>query len=252
MARWYPEPEQWVRLAALIRQRGIAGWDSETEGHDPRETSPHGRARVVFWSLAVLTGTFHPRGYHRASGCTLPAAAMHHPALRSVLEDPDIIKVAHNAGYDEHSARNAGIRPRGVVNTLSLSRVVLPGRQKHGLKALMVDCLGRRPMGSFKELFTRTVHDVRTVSRKRSEKVCSCGVPKCRKRTGHVRTNREWIDTWEEPVPRQELTPLSEIVPGHSLFDTMVQYAAEDAEAALEIHDWLLRQPNPGPRELPW
>lgn len=254
-ARWFPEEGQWVALAKLCRAAGTVGWDSETEGHDPRKTSPHGRARVVVWSLALAGRSLHPRGYRRATGCTLPLAAMLHPALRGVLEDPGVVKVAHNAGYDEHSARNHGIRPRGVVNTLTLVRLVLPWRDTFGLKALMPDCLGRAPMGKFKDLFSRPRHGVRTKTKKMREVTCSCGEAGCRKRKGHAKEVREWTDTWEEQCEMgTELTPLSEIAadPGHPMFPVLVQYAAEDAEAALELHDWLHRQPSPGPAGLPW
>lgn len=136
-----------------------------------------------------------------------------------------------------------GVEIRGLVDTLSFSRVVLPGLKKHGLKMHMADSLGRTPMGKYKDLFARPRLVVKTRVKKMKETTCSCGEPGCRKRKGHERQTRTWEDVYEEVVEQgTELTPLKEIVPGHALFETLVQYASEDAEAALELHEWLGRR----------
>lgn len=253
MARYLDRPDQWSALAAAIRKAGIAGIDSETVGHDPRETSPHTRAEIVYWSIALRSSTLSPRGYYRAVGYTLPAAAMHHPELKAVLEDPLILLIAHNATYDEHAFRNAGVVLRGVLNTLSLVRLVCPGRKSVGLKGLMVDHLGRVPTGAFKELFSRPKVVERVKLKKHRVKLCSCGVDGCRKRKDHIKVEHTWEEEVREMVNAgTELIDLREIVPGHPLFELLVKYAAEDAEAALEEHDWCHLQKSPGVTELPW
>lgn len=252
MARWLDQPEQWENLARACREAGRIGWDSETVGHDPADTSPVGRARVVVWSVA-LPGKMTPRGFRRAHGVTLPLEAMLHPAMRGILEDEGVVKVAHNAVYDEHAARNAGVTPVGVVNTLTLARLALPHLNAWGLKSLMA-LLGRRPLGAFKDLFSRPRVVVRTVRKKFREVTCSCNALGCRKRKGHEKTVREWEEVWEEPHESgTELIPLDEISSNalHPMFDLLVRYAAEDAEAALELYEYLEARPAPV-APLPW
>ncbi len=71
----------------------------------------------------------------------------------------------------------------------------------------------------------------------RTRKVCSCGVPGCRKRKGHDRLVEEWTEYTGEIKTRE--VALSDVGPGHHLWDRLRIYAAEDAEAAVELWEKL-------------
>lgn len=226
----------WERVAARLRTKGAFGLDTEFSGVDLRSESCVRRARVHVWSVAVATGRLHPRGYPITAGVVLPADALSCPAIVGVLNDPKITKYVHNLPVDSHTLANHGIDLQGAVNTLSMARWMLPGIASYGLKDLM-PLFGRRPLGDFKELF-RKPKRIPKVNKIR-EKGCSCGEEGCRKRKGphekweKVRHEIEWIEKGFEPIP------LTEIVPGHDLWDTLLKYAGEDAMAALELACWL-------------
>jgi hypothetical protein len=138
---------------------------------------------------------------------------------------------------------------------LSLSRAVFSTRVSHGLKSWMHD-LGREPVGAFKELFKRPKLVARCKVKKHKERRCSCGTDGCRKRVGHSKTVVEWEEQIEEVVQHgYEITPLTEIVAssGHPMFPVLVKYAAEDAEAALELEEYLTtRRIANTPMPVPW
>ena len=117
---WADKPEDWARLAALARAAGHVGWDSETTGHNVKKTSPAFRAKIDVWSLALKVGDSW-------RGVVLPLEALVASELRGVLEDPGIVKDAHNARHDLHSAENHGVIVRGVYDTLEGARLAFPG-----------------------------------------------------------------------------------------------------------------------------
>lgn len=233
----YAETENdWKRVAVRLRAKGAFGLDSEFDGVDLRRESCVGRARIHVWSVAVTTGRLHPRGYYETAGVVLPAAALGCGELVEVLTDPNITKYVHNLPVDSHALANHGIDLQGAINTLSMARWMLPGSPSFGLKDLMPR-FGRKPVGDFRELFRRPMKILKT--RMHRERGCECGTEKCRKRsTGHkkwetAREVEEWIEKGYEPIP------LTEIVPGHPLWPVLLQYAGEDAMAALELVGWL-------------
>lgn len=217
------------------------GWDTEFTDCDPSEESAVGRARVHVFSLALLTPDWHPRGYRRAAGVTLPASALGSRWIRGFLLDPDVRKIAHNAPVDVHAAANAGVEVAGVVNSISLARWLLPGRRSYGLKALAGDALGREPLGAFRDLFSRPG------SKRVKRRACACGEAGCRRRVLPFHSKLEEVVV----VPHgREPVPLGEIAPGHELFDLLAVYAAEDAEMAVELEHFLSRLQQV--RETPW
>lgn len=244
-------PDQWDELARRWRAAGVGGLDTEYHGV-PDDKSPVGRSRVHVWSVALPTGRDSPLGFRVARGWCLPAAALDCAPLRRVLEDPAVTKAVHNQSVDHHALRNHGIELAGGVNTLGLIRWAAPGiinqPGRFRLKALMVSLLGRPPVATFKEVVSyerdvevRTWKDVDTL-------VCSCGVPKCRKRTGHVRL----LETERVEVVKTKLErgvyPLESIVPGHERWDLLVRYSLEDAVAALNLLDLCeIGDANPAP-----
>ncbi|HEY6219388.1 MAG TPA: DNA polymerase, partial [Gemmatimonadaceae bacterium] len=73
-------------------------------------------------------------------------------ALKSLLEDPRVKKVAQNAKFDMLALRAAGIALRGVTfDTMIASYVLDPGRRSHGLDVLALEFLNRG-MTSLEEL----------------------------------------------------------------------------------------------------
>lgn len=213
----------------------------------------------------------------------LPRAALDHPALKAVLEDPAVTKCVHNQAVDDHALHNEGVGLAGCVNTLGLSRWAWPelvAEGGFGLKNLMAVKLHRNPICEYEDV----VNDVRTVTltraRQRWVTKCSCGDPGCR-----LRKARECVecggdgtlDTFgsDRPVTcrwcsgagailhdktREQVTeeytlekqekfqhPLESIVPGHPRWDLLVKYAAEDAVAALEVEDLARKEPPPAP-----
>lgn len=161
----------------------------------------------------------------------------------------------HNKSVDEHALANHGIRLRGGINTLGLIRwarpglINSPGRFK--LKALMEVLLHRTPtFPSFKhamyyerEVFVSTWKTV-------TKKVCDCGTPGCRKRTGHVKWEDEALVEVVKAKTEKGHYNLWDVVPGHPRWELLVQYALDDAVAAVEILDLVdntMEDPAPWP-----
>ena len=246
-------PAAWDRVVAACRRAGRVGFDTETYGHDIRSTSAPHRARIHVWSLAVSTGKLHPRGFYRAKGVMLPAAALEYRPLVELLEDPGVVKLAHNLPHDVHSARNHGIVVAGGIDTLPRARLTLVDELSHSLKPLMERKLGRTVI-TFEQVLTEP--NVIEVSRRTKRRVCSCGADACRLRKGHEKS--VVVDEWTEWVVRgTRLMPLESVVPGHERFDLLTRYAIQDAEGVLELDGYLdraelhyLRQR--GDVEIPW
>src|SRR5690242_8610721 len=90
--QYLEHPAEWDELAVRLRSAGIFGLDSEFYNVDVRVQSCVGRATIHVWSVAIRTRRLSPLGYHVARGWVLPAAALDHPGLRAVLEDPAVKK----------------------------------------------------------------------------------------------------------------------------------------------------------------
>lgn len=248
--RYLDRPEQWEELAERIRRAKICGLDTEFYGLDVRKQSCVGRARVHVWSVAIRTTRLDPRGFHRARGWVLPVAALDHPALKAVLEDPAVRKCVHNQPVDDHALHNHGVDLRGCINTLDLARWCWPelvAGDGFGLKALMQSKLARDPVCEFRDV----VSDVRTVTKTKQKLVeqtrCSCGVEGCRKRKGHDKTKVEAVVVTFTTKEETYEHPLESIVPGHERWDLLVEYAAEDAIAALELEELCRNTADPAP-----
>ncbi len=228
--RWAENPSDWGEVRREVYAAGACGFDTEYHGIDVRTQSPL-LAKVHVWSLAILTNELHPRGYRKAKGWTLPVSALHH--FESLLTG-DVKKIAHNAPVDIHSVYGTtGWAPENVWDSLSFARWMWPElkvRGGFGLKALMPEKLGRAPLGAFTDLFSRPTYKTKT---RKVKLPCTCGADGCRKRSaGHVRG--EALEEIQVDGPREQV-PLEEIVPGHPLFELLVVYAQEDAEAAIEL-----------------
>lgn len=244
------DPAKWDRLADKLSQPAAwpLGVDSETY-NQPDKTSPQWRTRVHCWSLGVYTDRRHPRGYRVAQGVVLPASALEHAGLRSLLERPEIPKLAHNAPHDYHSFVNEGVNVQGMEDTLQWSRVAMPSLWcGYGLKELEVHVLGKAPRPGFKDV-TRLDY-IKAVVKRNKERGCICGKKPC-----HAKGVSEWWDEaqgwwrlhtrveWrrfsveEQPAVRQR--DVTEMVPGCPGWAEWWRYSLADAVGVLELADYL-------------
>lgn len=243
--------EQWDAAVAAARRAGIVGLDTETYGHDVRESSPAHRAAIHVWSIALRTGDFDARGYHRARGAVLPAAALDHQPWVDLIGDESVLKVLHNAPHDAHALANRGVKLRGWVDTLELARLVYPGRLGgYDLKNMQMEVLGKPPREKFKDVFGTVVF---------TEKVelgpclmtegCRPDRASCRLRSnGHGR--QRTTTSTSRPGP---LIPLETVFPGHERWNRLVEYAGADAVDSLELEEVMRRRTDRVVRPpVPW
>lgn len=248
--RYAATAADWDRVVAICRAAGKVGIDSETYGHDILKTSAAHRARIHVWSLAVKTQVKHARGFFRASGVMLPVEALEHRPVVELLEDPEVVKLAHNLPHDHHAFRNHGITLRGALDTLPRARLTLTDEASHGLKPLMERCLMRQ-VTSFEDVLREP--NVVTVVRRKVEKGCICGAqPWCKRRgVNHVRVT--WKRFHPELLTRgTRLMRLEDVRPGHPRFELLTSYAIQDAEGVLELEDYLNRRDKAPVAEVPW
>jgi len=254
--RYLTTEHEWDRLVAAVRYHGRMGWDTETYGHDVRKSSPVMRAKIHIWSVALLGRQVHPRGYRLAQSRVLPAAALEYPPLRRLMEDPAVVKPAHNLPHDVHSMWNHGIKVAGGVDTLPRARIALPWEEAWDLKSLGERVLARDVI-TWEDLVTEP-NPVEIVH-KFSRKVCACGVLGCKlkKARGPV-THEKTVETWETretAIRGTRQIPLETIVPGHYRWDLALQYSGQDAEMVIELEDALNKMEAAGHAEgppVPW
>ncbi|MDE2802963.1 MAG: DNA polymerase I [Chloroflexota bacterium] len=127
-------------VSALKASRGFA-FDTETapDGFDVKGVQPM-RSNLVGLSFATEAGRawYVPVG-HAEAGQLSQAEALE--ALRSVLEDPELPKAAHNANYDLTVLAHHGVRVQGFAFDTMLAAHLL-GHKAIGLKNMSLDLLG--------------------------------------------------------------------------------------------------------------
>lgn len=209
---------------------------------------------MVVFSVAIPDGLVRPRGYREAEGYVLPAAALCDRDIRTWLESEDRKKVAHNARYDRHALANAGVHVRGMVDTVDIYRIVVPGRERYGLKQLVPDLLGWSMFGSFEEVFSEPIY--KTTVKHTKKKVCvvhgtqegrrkyceSCDevlvvVEDVQETTRELKTRRRISLQEVCQVPVRSDSADFEIRPNeHPLWQTFVNYAGADAVGAAQLY----------------
>jgi DNA polymerase-1 len=142
----------WV---ARARAKGVVAFDTETDALSSAN------AGLVGVSLAVAPGEacYIPLGHEAAEGLALEAAADLDQipladaiaALKPMLEDPTVLKVAQNAKYDLGVLTRYGIDVAPIDDTMLISYVLEAGLHGHGMDELSELWLGHKPI-AFKEV----------------------------------------------------------------------------------------------------
>ena len=145
------EPAQLAEWIALIREVGHVAFDTETTGLDEM------RADLVGISLCVTAGRacYIPLA-HRSGTDDLFGGADLVPGqmliaevlaqLKPVMEDPSILKIAHNAKYDCKMLALIGIDVAPIDDTMLMSYVLHAGLHNHGMDALSEQYLRHTPI----------------------------------------------------------------------------------------------------------
>ena len=238
-----------------ISQHAVAGYDSEFDGVDISSQSCVGRSRLDVFSIATKTTNLNPIGYLEPQSWVFDGHLITTNAVRGYLEDSAFRKVIHNRTVDEHTARNSSVRIRGGLCTLNMARWVYPERANlvRGNYDLDSICRWRVDRGKtedFNELFG--YDDTEPYEATADANFClACQDFGCkRKKAPHDNKQlRPRTVTRNRKVRR--ILPLSEVRPGHHLFDRYLVYAAVDAELALILYQMMLVD---GQREraYPW
>ena len=125
-------------LATAKAGKWIA-FDTETTSTDPMQ------AKLVGVSLSwdAGSGVYIPLAHYYAGVPDQPDTPATLDALRPLLEDPDVPKVAQNFKYDWKVLKRAGLHVRGIAfDPMLASYLLKPGRRSHGLDALAEEFFG--------------------------------------------------------------------------------------------------------------
>ena len=234
--KYLQNKRDWTKLFDFIlKNEQTIGWDTEFTGVDfDNGDNCVGRSKLDVWSVAIPNGVLHPRGYENATGYILPRESLDHSLVIEFFKSP-ILKPAHNAIVDIHTIENCGLVVENVLDTLHLSRFLLPGRFKYGIDVLGKELLGVGKFISYKEL----CEEPNIVVEQQKVKRCICGEEGCRKRKGHDK----FFVIEDVDVQRGYRTvPISDIRPGDSKWQLKVDYAGQDAVLAFCLADFLIKK----------
>ncbi|MFC4624719.1 DNA polymerase I [Daeguia caeni] len=142
----------WLREAV---ETGILAFDTETTSLDPMQ------AELVGFSLALAPGkaAYVPLQHRSGQGDLLGGGLIENQiplqaalaALKPVLEDASVLKIAQNMKYDWLVMRRHGINIVAFDDTMLISYVLDAGTGSHGMDALSERWLGHTPI-AFKEV----------------------------------------------------------------------------------------------------
>ncbi len=153
IVRTVAELDRWI---ARAREAGMVAFDTETTSLDPMT------AHLCGFSLAVAENEacYVPIG-HREGGrdggndlfapeaklCAGQIAEKEAlAAIKSLLEDPSVIKIAQNLKYDWLVMRQRGIEVAPYDDTMLISYVLDAGKGGHGMDELSERWLGHKPI----------------------------------------------------------------------------------------------------------
>lgn len=249
-----PEQESHVNsILEYVRGFGMCGYDTEFYGVDVSSESCVGKAIVDVFSISVLSGDKTALGFRKPESWVFDGALLQHPAVKSFLEDPSVVKPIHNQPVDSHSTANHGVFIKGGVNTLAMARWLYPERA-NTFRGFDLDALCRWRIGygkteDFDELFG---YDEQEAYECDTEKnfCLVCESFDCRKKKGHEKERRPTKVIRHKKVRRH--IPLNTVRPGHVLFDRYRIYSAADAELAAILYVMMLEDGAKQERWYPW
>jgi len=145
--------EQWV---ADAREAGIVAFDTETTSLDPMQ------ADLCGFSLAIRPGhaAYVPVGHKNGEDDLLGGGLVENQipirdalaAIKPLMEDPSVLKIAQNLKYDLVIMQRHGIDVVSYDDTMLISYVLDAGTSGgHGMDALSEKWLGHKPI-AFKEV----------------------------------------------------------------------------------------------------
>ncbi|MGY6710348.1 MAG: DNA polymerase I [Rhizobiaceae bacterium] len=139
--------EAWIEEA---REAGLVAFDTETNSLDPMQ------AELCGFSIATAPGraAYVPLAHKSGDGDLLGGGLLEGQlparealaALKQLLEDPAILKIAHNLKYDLVIMQRLGIDVAPYDDTLLISYVTDAGTGAHGMDALSERWLGHTPI----------------------------------------------------------------------------------------------------------
>lgn len=266
MWKYLDKPEQWDAVVKACYEKKVVGLDTETYGHNVKDSTPAYRAKIDVWSLALSTSQLSPRGYHLARACVLPLEAASYKPMKDMLESFEVLHVFHNAHHDQHAFANHGIVVGTVFDTLDAVRLAYPGLAcGYSLKPLRIELLGKQDRIHFKST-KKQLKEEGSVNLtdpidveyqvEVEARICACGAEKCRK------TEKKWgavhakstLTHWVTKT-RKEPCPIESIGPGHVRFQMKVDYAGDDAADGLELYELVMKrikELEPKLPGLPW
>lgn len=243
-AIWVDNRDDATRAMESIATHGHVGYDSEFDGVDITEESCVGKSKLDVFSIAIPTDQVHPLGFRLPRSWVFEGSLIQHPPIKAFLESDSTIKCVHNLAVDSHTARNAGVRLRGGLDTLNMSRWVYPDRANlvsgnYDLDSICKWRVGFGKTENFDEFLGYWVDEPYTESVQKN--FClECMDFGCRKKKPpHDQKSLQWT-TVNRTKKVRRYEELKTLRPGHPKFERYVQYAAADAELALII--WQMMQ----------
>jgi DNA polymerase-1 len=148
--------ERWI---ADARETGLVAFDTETTSLDPMQAELVGVSlaiqdnagspgstdiRAAYIPLTHKTGVGDLLGCGHAEGQIPMKEAL--AALKGLLEDPSVLKVAQNLKYDYLVMKRHGIVMQAFDDTMLMSYVLDAGKGNHGMDGLSEKWLGHTPI----------------------------------------------------------------------------------------------------------
>ncbi|MFN7125588.1 MAG: DNA polymerase I [Allorhizobium sp.] len=148
--------ELWI---AAARETGLVAFDTETTSLDPMQAELVGVSlaiqdnvlspgstdiRAAYIPLTHKTGIGDLLGGGHADGQILMKDAL--AALKGLLEDPSVLKVAQNLKYDYLVMKRHGVTLQSFDDTMLMSYVLDAGKGNHGMDGLSERWLGHTPI----------------------------------------------------------------------------------------------------------
>ena len=148
--------ELWI---AAARETGLVAFDTETTSLDPMQAELVGVSlaiqdnvlspgstdiRAAYIPLTHKTGVGDLLGGGHAEGQIPMKEAL--AALKGLLEDPSVLKVAQNLKYDYLVMKRHGVTLQSFDDTMLMSYVLDAGKGNHGMDGLSEKWLGHTPI----------------------------------------------------------------------------------------------------------